>query len=135
MKLNAWELISEIFSTPCDVHMYYKVHLAFLVNVIIKTTTNCFLVFGKSTYSNYSPSRLIPSTIDKVYFFFLLRFGLKSILEFSLVLFHGNKRSKKVSPLSKFQNEFMKSPLLPKYEPNIVRISDLYCAALQGRNP
>ena len=27
--------------------------------------------------------------------------------------------------VSKFQNEFMKSSFLPKYEPNIVRISDL----------
>ena len=37
--------------------------------------------------------------------------------------------------VSKFQNEFMKSSFLPKYEPNIVRISTLYCATLQGRNP
>ena len=36
--------------------------------------------------------------------------------------------------VSKFQNEFLKSSLLPKYEPNIVRISSLYCA-IQGRNP
>ena len=28
--------------------------------------------------------------------------------------------------VSKFQNEFMKSSFLPKYEPNIVRISALY---------
>ena len=28
----------------------------------------------------------------------------------------------------KFQNEFMKSSFLPKHEPNIVRISALYCA-------
>ena len=35
---------------------------------------------------------------------------------------------------SKFQNEFMKSSFLPKYEPKIVRISALYCATLQGRN-
>ena len=33
--------------------------------------------------------------------------------------------------VSKFQNEFMKS----KFEPNIERISALYCATLQGRNP
>ena len=37
--------------------------------------------------------------------------------------------------VSKFQNEFMKSWFLPKYEPNIVRISALNCATLQGRNP
>ena len=37
--------------------------------------------------------------------------------------------------VSKFQNEFMKSSLLPKYEQNIVRISALYYATLQGRNP
>ena len=36
---------------------------------------------------------------------------------------------------SKFQDEFMKSFFLPKYEPNIVRISALYCAKLQSRNP
>ena len=36
--------------------------------------------------------------------------------------------------VSKFQNEFMKFSFLPKYEPNIVRISALYCAMLQGRN-
>ena len=35
----------------------------------------------------------------------------------------------------KFQNEFIKSSFLPKYEPNIVRISVLYCAILQVRNP
>ena len=29
--------------------------------------------------------------------------------------------------VSKFQNEFMKSSFLPKYEPNIWRISALYC--------
>jgi hypothetical protein len=29
---------------------------------------------------------------------------------------------------SKFQNEFMKLSFLPKYEPIIVKISDLYCA-------
>ena len=37
--------------------------------------------------------------------------------------------------VSKFQNEFFKSSFLPKYEPNIARISDLYYATLQGRNP
>ena len=42
---------------------------------------------------------------------------------------------KSVLKVSKFQNEFMKSSSLPKYEPNIVRISALYCATLQGRNP
>ena len=38
--------------------------------------------------------------------------------------------------VSKFQNEFMKSSFLPKYEPNFVRMSALYtyCATLQGRN-
>ena len=38
--------------------------------------------------------------------------------------------------VSKFQNVFMKSSFFPKYEPNIVRISPLYCAThtLQGRN-
>ena len=34
--------------------------------------------------------------------------------------------------VSKFQNEFMKSSFLPKYEPNIVRISALNCATLQA---
>ena len=34
--------------------------------------------------------------------------------------------------VSKFQNEFMKSSFLPTYEP---KISALYCATLQGRNP
>ena len=29
--------------------------------------------------------------------------------------------------LSKFQNEFMKASVLPKYEPNIVGLSTLYC--------
>jgi hypothetical protein len=29
----------------------------------------------------------------------------------------------------------MKSSFLPKYEPNVVRISALYCFTLQGRNP
>ena len=33
--------------------------------------------------------------------------------------------------VSKFQNEFMKSSFLPKYEPNIVRISALLCGMLQ----
>ena len=37
--------------------------------------------------------------------------------------------------VSKFQKEFMKSWFLPEYEPNIVRISALYCARLKGRNP
>ena len=37
--------------------------------------------------------------------------------------------------VNKFQNEFMKSSFLPKYEPNIVRICALYCAKLQRRNP
>ena len=37
--------------------------------------------------------------------------------------------------VSKFQNEFMKSSFLPKYEPNILRISALYSGTLQGRNP
>ena len=32
-------------------------------------------------------------------------------------------------------NEFMKSSFLQKYEPDIVRISALYCTTLQGRNP
>ena len=35
----------------------------------------------------------------------------------------------------KFQNEFMKSSFLPTYEPNNVRISALYCAKQQDRNP
>ena len=29
--------------------------------------------------------------------------------------------------VSKFENEFMKSSFLPKYEQNVVRISALYC--------
>ena len=37
-----------------------------------------------------------------------------------------------VLKVSKFQNEFMKSSFLPKYEPNIVRISALYCATLHS---
>ena len=37
--------------------------------------------------------------------------------------------------VSTFQNEFLKSLFLRKYEPNIVRISALYCTTLQGRNP
>ena len=37
--------------------------------------------------------------------------------------------------VSKFQNDFMESSFLPKYEPNIVRISALHHAILQGRNP
>ena len=32
--------------------------------------------------------------------------------------------------VSKFQNEFMKSLFLPKYEPNIVRISALHCTVI-----
>ena len=40
-----------------------------------------------------------------------------------------------VLKVSKFQNEFIKSSFLPKYESNIVRISALYYSALQGRNP
>ena len=36
--------------------------------------------------------------------------------------------------VSKFQNEFMMSSFPKKYEPNIVRISALYCTTLQGRN-
>ena len=35
----------------------------------------------------------------------------------------------------KFQNEFMKSSFLPKYERQIVRISALHTYTLQGRNP
>ena len=59
------------------------------------------------------------------------------IIRFKIVLYvkyvmPGFKCRLKVS---KFQNEFMKSTFLPKYEQNIVRISDLYCATLQGRNP
>ena len=42
---------------------------------------------------------------------------------------------KRLLKVSKFQNEFMRSSFLPKYEPNIVKISALYCATLQGRNP
>ena len=37
--------------------------------------------------------------------------------------------------VSKFQNEFMTSSFLPKYEPNIVRTSAFYCTTLQGRSP
>ena len=37
--------------------------------------------------------------------------------------------------VSKFQNVSLMSSFLPKYEPNIVRISNLYYAALQDWNP
>ena len=37
--------------------------------------------------------------------------------------------------VSKFQNEFMRSSFLPKYEPNIIRTSTFYSTTLQGRNP
>ena len=33
--------------------------------------------------------------------------------------------------VSKFQNEFIKSSFLPKYEPEIVRISAVYSVALR----
>ena len=36
--------------------------------------------------------------------------------------------------VSKFQNEFMKSSFLPKYELKIVKISALHCDIVQGRN-
>ena len=39
------------------------------------------------------------------------------------------------SKVSKFQNEFMKTYFLPTYEPNIIRISALYCATLMDKNP
>ena len=45
------------------------------------------------------------------------------------------KEEKENIKVSKFQNEFLKLLFLPKYELNIVRISALYCATLQGRNP
>ena len=35
-----------------------------------------------------------------------------------------------VVKVRKFQNDFMNSSFLPKYEPNVVRISALYCATL-----
>ena len=37
--------------------------------------------------------------------------------------------------VTKIQNEFLKLSFLPKYEPNIVRISALYYAKQQERNP
>jgi hypothetical protein len=54
--------------------------------------------------------------------------NLKLWIYFSLSLW-------KTLKVSKFQNEFTKSSLLPKYEPNIVRISSLYYATLHYRNP
>ena len=45
------------------------------------------------------------------------------------------KEEKENIKVSKFQNEFLKLLFLPKYELNIVRISALYCAILQGKNP
>ena len=48
---------------------------------------------------------------------------------------HHGKHYYLMLKVSKFQNEFMKSSFLPKYEPNILKISALYRAALQGRNP
>ena len=50
---------------------------------------------------------------------------------------HNLKIPKYVLKVSKFQNEFMKSSFVPKYDSNIERISALYCATLQlqGRNP
>ena len=38
-----------------------------------------------------------------------------------------------VIKVSEFQNEFMKSSFLPKYEPNIVRISALHCTVPRYR--
>ena len=35
--------------------------------------------------------------------------------------------------VSKFQNEFMKSSFLPKYEPKIVRISAMLCGTVQDK--
>ena len=60
----------------------------------------------------------------------------KEIVVTSILL----KNTEKKSPIyalkvSKFQNEFMKSSFLRKYEPYIVRISAMYCATLQDRNP
>ena len=47
-----------------------------------------------------------------------------------------NQKSDKVRlKVRNFQNEFIKSSFLPKYEPNIIRISATYYATLQGRNP
>ena len=53
----------------------------------------------------------------------------------SALNFLSNQLSNWILKVSKFQNEFMKLSFLPKYEPKIVRISALYCATLQGRNP
>ena len=45
------------------------------------------------------------------------------------------KEEKENIKVSKFQNEFLKSLFLPKYEPKIVMISALQCGTLQGSNP
>ena len=45
------------------------------------------------------------------------------------------KEEKENVKVSKFQNEFLKSLFLQKYELNIVRISALYCVTLQSRYP
>ena len=37
------------------------------------------------------------------------------------------------SKVSKFQNEFMKTSFLPKYEPKIAKISTLGCGTVQGK--
>ena len=58
------------------------------------------------------------------------------VLLFFQILWHSQKTLTLIESnfellslkVSKFQNEFMKSSFLPKYEPNIVRISPLYCA-------
>ena len=66
-----------------------------------------------------------------------MRNVVKSWLAF-FVIFHYTTALKTyvlMLKVSKFQNEFMKSSCLPKYEPNIVRISALYCATLQGKTP
>ena len=44
-------------------------------------------------------------------------------------------RNLRTLKVSKFQNEFMTLSFLPKYEPNIVRISALHSATPKGRNP
>ena len=45
----------------------------------------------------------------------------------------GSAKRKATVKVSKFQNEFMKSLFLPKYEPKIVRISALESGRVQGK--
>ena len=116
------------YNGMCTVGIFFRLVQFRISHISLKSHKSFFgKILTFKSYQRYKKlfQPLILFVIKQLYF----QIDVKEI-----VTIHFFQSSMYLLKVSKFQNEFMKSSFLQKYEPKIVRISALYYATLHPYN-